>query len=66
MATESAANSLSTLMNSQFFSAPFWHAPATQVSLCVQALPSLHAVPSATGGLEQAPVVGSQIPATWH
>jgi hypothetical protein len=38
--------------------------PAWQVSLCVQALASLHAVPSATGGLEQVPVVGLQVPAT--
>src|SRR2546422_752116 len=40
---------------------PVWH-----VSVCVQALPSLHAVPFGAFGLEQAPVVGLQVPATWH
>jgi hypothetical protein len=32
----------------------------------VQALPSEHEVPSASAGLEQTPVVASQIPALWH
>jgi hypothetical protein len=41
-------------------------APAWQVSVCVQALPSVQATPSATGGLEQTPVVASQLPAAWH
>src|SRR6185295_2209504 len=40
--------------------------PAWQVSLCVQAEPSLHTAPSALLGLEQAPVKGSQVPAPWH
>jgi hypothetical protein len=40
--------------------------PAWQVSVCVQALPSLQAVPLAAGGLEQTPVEGLQVPATWH
>src|SRR6266571_4376389 len=40
--------------------------PVWQVSVWVQALPSLHAVPSDAGGLEQIPVVGSHVPATWH
>jgi hypothetical protein len=40
--------------------------PATQVSAWVQASPSLQAVPSATGGFEQAPEAGSQVPAAWH
>ena len=40
---------------------PVWH-----VSLCVQALPSLHAVPFGALGFEQMPVAGSQVPATWH
>jgi hypothetical protein len=39
--------------------------PAWQVSACVHALPSLHAVPSAFAGLEQ-PVVGSHVPGRWH
>jgi len=40
--------------------------PAWQVSVCVQALPSLHAVPFGAFGFEQVPVVGLQVPATWH
>src|SRR5437016_3292735 len=40
--------------------------PAWQVSLRVQASPSLQAEPSAVFGLEQVPLAGSQIPATWH
>src|SRR5207244_765857 len=40
--------------------------PAWQVSVCVQASPSLHAVPSALAGFEQRPLAGSQTPATWH
>jgi hypothetical protein len=38
---------------------PFW-----QLSLCVQALPSLHDVPFAATGFEHAPLVGSHVPAT--
>src|SRR5262249_30866348 len=41
-------------------------APASQVSLCVQALPSVQAEPSVFSGLEQMPLAGSQTPATWH
>src|SRR5690606_33540193 len=40
--------------------------PAWHVSVCVHALLSLHAVPLALFGLEQAPVPGSHTPATWH
>src|SRR5213594_808388 len=40
--------------------------PDRQVSVWVQALPSLQAVPSGASGLEQAPVEGLQVPATWH
>ena len=40
------------------------HVPLWQVSVCVQALPSLHAEPSALGGFEQTPVLGLQVPAT--
>jgi hypothetical protein len=40
--------------------------PAWQLSVCVQRLPSLQAVPFATAGLVQAPVDGSQVPAVWH
>src|SRR5439155_64072 len=37
-----------------------------QVSVCVQALPSVQAAPSGFAGLEQRPVAGSQVPASWH
>src|SRR5437773_11111554 len=40
--------------------------PLRQVSVCVQALPSLHAVPSVLAGSEHAPVAGLQVPAVWH
>ena len=40
---------------------PFW-----QVSVCVQALLSLHAVPLFATGFEHAPVDASHVPATWH
>ena len=42
------------------------HVPDRHVSVCVQALPSLHAVPSAAFGSEQTPVAGLHVPATWH
>src|SRR5947207_1635284 len=41
-------------------------APAWQVSVCVQPLPSLQVAPSALLGLEQVPLAGSQVPASWH
>ena len=40
--------------------------PAWQVSVCVQALPSLHAVPFGAFGFEHVPVAGLQVPAMWH
>src|SRR4051812_40709731 len=40
------------------------HAPAWQLSLCVQASPSLHEAPAALVGFEQTPVAGAQVPAT--
>ena len=40
---------------------PFW-----QASVWVHALPSLHVVPLDAIGLEQAPVLGLHVPATWH
>src|SRR5439155_20635785 len=40
--------------------------PLWQVSIFVQALPSLHAVPLLAFGLEHWPVAVSQVPATWH
>jgi hypothetical protein len=42
------------------------HTPASQVSPVVQALPSLHSVPLVAAGFEHVPLVGSQVPATWH
>jgi hypothetical protein len=39
-------------------------APAWQASVRVQALPSLHLVPSALAGFEQTPLVGSHLPAS--
>src|ERR1700722_5495414 len=40
--------------------------PLSQVSVWVHALSSLHDVPSAAVGLEQMPLAGLQVPATWH
>src|SRR5205823_7751380 len=37
-----------------------------QVSVCVQALPSLQEAPSGLAGLLQVPVAGLQVPAVWH
>jgi len=45
---------------------PPTHAPAWQVSVSVQALPSLHPAPSALAGFEHWPVPGLHVPATWH
>ena len=42
------------------------HVPAWHVSLCVHALPSLHAAPFALLGFEHAPVFESHVPASWH
>jgi hypothetical protein len=42
------------------------HTPVWQVSLCVQEFESLHTVPFALFGFEQAPVAGAHVPATWH
>jgi hypothetical protein len=42
-------------------------APPVHVSLVVQGFPSLQGVPSgAAVELEQEPVAGLQLPATWH
>jgi hypothetical protein len=42
------------------------HAPDWQASPWVHALPSLHPVPFGAAGFEHWPLVGSQVPATWH
>ncbi len=43
-----------------------WQSPAWQASPVVQAFPSSQGAPSALDGLEQVPVAGSHVPATWH
>src|SRR2546428_6431214 len=45
---------------------PPTQAPAWQVSVCVQALPSLQAAPSSLAGWVQMPDAGLQVPAVWH
>ena len=42
------------------------HTPLSQVSVWVQALPSLQAVPSGLVGLEHWPVATSHVPVVWH
>ncbi len=42
------------------------HTPAWHASFWVQALLSLHAVPSAFAGFEHVPVAGLHTPAVWH
>ena len=42
------------------------HVPFWQVSLCVQALPSLQLVPLAAVGFEHCPFAGLHAPAVWH
>jgi hypothetical protein len=42
------------------------HRPLWQVSVCVQALPSLQGVPSTRAGFTQSPVAGLHTPALWH
>src|SRR5947207_1932004 len=40
--------------------------PPWQVSVCVQASPSLQAAPSGFAGFEHTPLAGSHVPALWH
>jgi hypothetical protein len=42
------------------------HVPLWQVSVCVHALPSLHAAPLVLLGFEHTPVLGLHVPAVWH
>ena len=42
------------------------HAPLTHLSVCVQALPSLHVAASALLGVLHLPLAESQLPASWH
>ena len=41
-------------------------APARQVSVRVQALPSVQDAPSCFGGFVQVPVSGMHVPTSWH
>jgi hypothetical protein len=52
--------------SSQLRGVPAVHAPATQCSPVVQALPSLHDVPFVFAGFEQVPVAGSHEPTSWQ
>jgi len=54
------------LLSSVATGEPAVQAPDRHVSEVVQALPSVHVVPSGLAGSEQAPEVGSQVPAMWH
>jgi hypothetical protein len=42
------------------------HVPFWQVSVRVQAVPSLHALPLALAGFVHSPVDGLHVPAVWH
>ena len=42
------------------------HVPFWQLSVWVQAFPSLHVVPFEAVGFEQVPLLGLHVPATWH
>ena len=42
------------------------HTPAIHTSPEVLGLPSLHAVPSGTGGFEHTPFTGLHVPEAWH
>ena len=50
----------------QVIGLPPTQVPRWQVSVCVQGLPSLQAVPSGATGFEQRPVAGLRVPATWQ
>ena len=41
-------------------------APAWQLSVCVQALPSVQVAPLAFAGFVQTPLAGLQTPGSWH
>lgn len=62
----SQASVVQGFVSSTAIGVPLVHTPAWHVSACVQALPSLHVVPSVFAGFEQAPVAESQVPASWH
>jgi len=60
----SQPSSVHGLPSLQSGAGPLTHAPSWQVSPCVHALLSLQLVPFGLAGLEQVPVVGSQVPAS--
>jgi hypothetical protein len=55
-----------TLLSLQTTVVPGWQTPPAQLSPVVQALLSVHVVPSVAAGFEQMPVPVLQVPATWH
>jgi len=55
-----------SIAGAQTTGGPLTHVPAWQLSPVVQALLSVHDVPSAAAGFEQVPEVGSQTPAEWQ
>src|SRR4029077_15959271 len=55
-----------TSLATQVTGLPPTQVPAWQLSACVQALPSLHAVPFGLGGFVQVPVVALHTPAAWQ
>ena len=59
-------SSVQTLASLQLVGGPAVQTPDWQVSVCVQALPSLQIAPLGFGGLEHTPVEVLQVPATWH
>ena len=62
-ATESQLSDVHGLLSSTGTAEPGVQVPAWQASPAVHALLSLHSVPLGAMGLEQAPVLGSQVPA---
>jgi hypothetical protein len=62
--TGSQTSAVQAFVSLQFSAIPPPQTPLEQVSFNVHALPVLHAVPSALGTFEQAPVPGLQTPAS--
>ena len=62
----SQLSSVQGLPSLQLGAGPPTQLPPLQVSLCVHASPSSHAVPSPSAGFEHMPVAGSHVPGSWH
>src|SRR5439155_506120 len=60
------ASVVHALLSLQVTAAPLMHWPAVQTSPTVHPFPSLHVVPFGFAGLEQTPVDGLHVPASWH